>query len=176
MGAGSFRQSAASIDLDNVIVMVPQFHHNPRLLPSKWLIPVLVQYLAYDVGAWVASRLRGAAAGGAWSRRCGFERRARWFGVRLAGSVGAGDAHSSRLLLGLRGASMGVAALAELPLFASGSSAAATVSRFEDDAAHACLDGRVDLWLVGGGAWSSFLAWRRCGGVVAPGRRGGRGV
>ena len=37
---------------------------------------MLVKYLAYDVGAGVASRLRGAAAGGVRSRRRGLERRA----------------------------------------------------------------------------------------------------
>ena len=42
VGTGAFRQAAATIDFDNVIVMVPGFHHNPRLFPSKWLIPVLV--------------------------------------------------------------------------------------------------------------------------------------
>ena len=55
-----------------------------------------------------------------------------------------------RLLLGLRGASLGVAALAKFSLFASGGSAAASAPRLEDDAAHARFDGWIALWRVGG--------------------------
>ena len=42
VGAGALRQAATTINFNNVIIVGPRLHHDPRFLPSKWLISVLV--------------------------------------------------------------------------------------------------------------------------------------
>ena len=53
VSASTFRQTATTVDLHNIVIVGPRLHDYPCTVPFEGSNPVLVQYLARQVRSWV---------------------------------------------------------------------------------------------------------------------------